>query len=428
MRQLGVAAMSPISWFTQLRQTLLAFMPASTGNVAIIFGIAAIPVVGLVGAVVDYSRANLAKAAMLSALDSTALSVSMRAASLSSSELTAAATTTFTALFTRPEVTGVTVTPNYTTTDGSQLTVTARGSMQTSLLGLLGVSQVAIGGSSVVRWGMSRMRVALVLDNTGSMDSAGKMTALKTAAHNLLTQLKNAATKDGDVYVSIIPFNKDVNVGSANSGASWIRWDLYGNWFLGFWIPGNRNAWNGCVTDRDQDYDTTNTAPSAATATLFPADDYSECPQSLLGLTYDWTALNNKIDAMRPEGNTNQAIGLQIGFQSLTSAPFTIPPMDPDYQYQQVIILLTDGLNTENRWYSSAASIDARQRKTCDNVKAAGITLYTVQVNTASDPTSSLLQYCASDPGKFFLLTSASQIVTTFEKIGTAMSHLRIAK
>jgi hypothetical protein len=102
--------------------------------------------------------------------------------------------------------------------------------------------------------------------------------------------------------------------------------------------------------------------------------------------------------------------------------------MDPNYQYQQVIILLTDGLNTQDRWYSSASSIDARQRKTCDNVKAAGITLYTVQVNTSGDATSSLLQSCATDSSKFFLLTSASQIVTTFEKIGTAMSHLRIAQ
>ena len=41
------------------------------------------------------------------------------------------------------------------------------------------------------------------------------MTALKTATTNLLTQLQNAVTNDGDVYVSIVPFSKDVNVGAA---------------------------------------------------------------------------------------------------------------------------------------------------------------------------------------------------------------------
>ncbi len=78
--------------------------------------------------------------------------------------------------------------------------------------------------------------------------------------------------------------------------------------------------------------------------------------------------------------------------------PYPTPPaMDPNYTYQKVIILLTDGLNTQDRWYTSQSSIDARQQLTCNNIKAAGITLYTIQVNTGGDPTSTLLQNCASD-------------------------------
>ena len=64
--------------------------------------------------------------------------------------------------------------------------------------------------------GQHRLRVALALDTTGSMGDDGKIDALKTATKNLLKQLKAAATKDGDVYVSIIPFSKDVNVGKSN--------------------------------------------------------------------------------------------------------------------------------------------------------------------------------------------------------------------
>jgi von Willebrand factor type A domain len=105
-----------------------------------------------------------------------------------------------------------------------------------------------------------------------------------------------------------------------------------------------------------------------------------------------------------------------------------VPAMDPNYTYSQVIILLTDGLNTQDRWYSSQNSIDARQTLTCSNVKAAGITLYTIQVNTDGSPTSTLLRNCATDTTKFFLLTSSSQIVTTFNAIGTNLSKLRIAK
>jgi hypothetical protein len=156
-------------------------------------------------------------------------------------------------------------------------------------------------------------------------------------------------------------------------------------------------------------------------------EQYSRCPVQLMGLSYDWTALSDKITAMQPVGNTNQAIGLQMGWQTLTASPFTIPATDPNYKYQQVIILLSDGLNTEDRWYTSQSSIDTRQQKTCDNIKAAGITLYTVQVNTGGDPTSTLLQNCASDSSKFFLLTSSQEIVATFNQIGTALSNLRLA-
>ncbi len=67
------------------------------------------------------------------------------------------------------------------------------------------------------------------------------------------------------------------------------------------------------------------------------------------------------------------------------------------------------------------------EQKTCDNIKSAGITIYTVQVNTGNDPTSTLLQNCATDPSKFFLLTSSVQIVTTFDQIGTALTNLRLA-
>ncbi len=49
-----------------------AFGEAEGGNVAIIFGMSLIPLVGLVGAAVDYSQANSVRSAMQTAADSTA--------------------------------------------------------------------------------------------------------------------------------------------------------------------------------------------------------------------------------------------------------------------------------------------------------------------------------------------------------------------
>jgi len=54
--------------------------------------------------------------------------------------------------------------------------------------------------------------------------------------------------------------------------------------------------------------------------------------------------------------------------------------------------------------------------------------LYTIQVNTGGDPTSSLLRIAQARPTSSSLLTSASQMVATFQQIGTNLSNLRIAQ
>jgi uncharacterized protein YegL len=307
-----------------------------------------------------------------------------------------------------------------------------------------------IGVDSQVKWGTTRLRVALALDTTGSMDDDGKIEALKTATKNLLNTLKASASKDGDVYVSIIPFSKDVNVGKSNYTKSWVRWDIweefngecryYEGWTKpnskakckynsGYWDADDRSTWNGCITDRDKDYDIKNTAPSTTTTgTLFPAEQYNDCPAQMMGLSYDWTALNNKVDSLYPAGNTNQGIGIAWAFQSLTAAPFTVPAKDSNYTYKEVIILLTDGLNTENRYSNDQADIDARELLTCANAKAAKITIYTIHVNTTGDPVQNVLKNCASSPEKFFTLSTASALNSVFNTIGNQLTQLRISQ
>jgi Flp pilus assembly protein TadG len=422
---------------------LVRFLNNCRGGVAPLMGILALPLMGAVGAAVDYSRASAARTAFQAALDSTALMLSKTAAAQSAADLQTTATNTFNALFTRSDVSNVAIATNYASSNGSTVTLNGSATINTNFLSVLGYSHLDITASTTSTWGNTRLRVALVLDNTGSMSSSNKMTALKTASQNLLGQLQAAAVTDADVYVSVVPFSKDVNVGSDKFNETWLRWDLWDavngscsntsyttqstcTSHSKIWTPASHSTWNGCVTDRDQNFDTKNDAPVAG-STLYPTEQYASCPTPLMQLSNDWTSLGAKIDAMQPNGNTNQAIGLQMGWQSLTAAPFTVPAMDTNYKYNQVIILLTDGLNTEDRWYTSQSSIDTREQKTCDNIKAAGITLYTVQVNTGNDPTSTLLKNCASDSSKFFLLTSSTEIVTTFNQIGTALSNLRLA-
>lgn len=465
-----------MNFWTRLRDKAAAFRAASAGNVAITFAIASMPVIGTVGFAVDYSHANSVKAAMQAALDSTALMLAKDAATVSSAQLQTNATNYFNALFTRPEATGISISATYSNSGGSKVVVNGSANVPTMFLGIIGTNNLTVNGSSTTAWGSTRLRVALALDNTGSMADDGKMTALKSATKSLLSQLKSAAGTDGDVYVSIIPFNHDVNLGPSNYNGNYIDWSDWED-DNGYdsstttctttttgksgkstkkcttsttWVPYNHNTWNGCVTDRDQNYDQLVTAPNPAdktlpattASTLFPADQYDSCPLQMMGLSYNWTAMNTLVDSMQPNGNTNQPIGLVWAWQSLVGGgPLTMPAKDPNYKYTDVIILMSDGMNTENRWSTSQTQIDKRMYDsskngigTCANIKNAGVTLYTIQVNTGGDPLSTIMQSCAggpdkfSDTTKFFQVTTSSGLGTVFNSIGTNLTQLRVAK
>lgn len=450
--------MTETSIFSRSRRLAAKFRRANGGNVAVMFAIAILPIMGFVGAAVDYTRVNNARTAMQAALDTTALMLSKDVSGLSAAEINEKAQKYFSALYKQhPEAKNVIVSAAYTSSakEGSKIVLNASASMETNFMKVAGYPQIDFGTSSTTVWGTTRLRVALALDNTGSMASSGKMNALKTAAKDLIDQLKTAAKNDGDVYISIIPFAKDVNVGKANKNAAWLRWDGQSDTWdenngncsdysgkskpktkgaclnkSGTWTVANHDTWNGCVTDRDQNYDTLSTAPSIVKAeTLFPADQADNCPTEMMGLTYNWTSLKNKIDDMQPEGNTNQVIGMAWGWLSLLQqSPLNAPAEDSNFKYNKVIILLSDGDNTENRFSTNKNSIDARQRLLCDNAKAAGIQIYTIQVNTNNDNTSSVMSYCASSSNNYFSTTTASGINTAFSSIGASLSKLRIAK
>jgi hypothetical protein len=203
-------------------------------------------------------------------------------------------------------------------------------------------------------------------------------------------------------------------------------------------------TWNGCVTDRGavpgpslSDYDRKIAAPSTSILeSLFVADQYGSCPAAMKGLSYDWSGMEALVDSLDADGMTNQPIGLVWAWQSLVGGgPLTAPSKDSNFTYNEVIVLMSDGLNTQNRWFTSQTQIDKRMydaskggEGTCKNIKATGITIYTVHVNTDGDPKSTLLENCASGTDKFWMITSAGDLNGVFSKIGTDVTKLRVAK
>jgi hypothetical protein len=179
--------------------------------------------------------------------------------------------------------------------------------------------------------------------------------------------------------------------------------------------------------DRNQSDDANDTVPG----TPFPAENDTSCPGSTVTtLGYQWSTLNAQIDAMVAGGGTNQTIGLAHGMQTLFSgAPYNAPTLPANTK--RYIILLSDGLNTMDRWYGDGSahntSVDNRMTTACTNAKNQGYVIYTVFVHLTGNGNGNVLQTCATDSSKYFDLTTSGAIVTAFNQIALEITNLRVS-
>ena len=273
-----------------LAQKARDFLRANRGNVAMLFGLSLVPLTVATGVGLDFARAALVRSEMNEALDAAALAVGSTTG-LSTAQAQSLAQQYFNANYKGDPSNGTPSINPITYNANGSVTVSASDTMPTVLLKLSGYTSMPVTASSTVVWGQSKLWVSLVLDNTGSMtqtDSTGtsKISALKTAANQLLTTLQNVSATAGDVQVSIVPFAKLVNVGTSDVNQTWVDWSDWNaqpptpsayssglNSGTGLLVgPGNSCPWTtrndgfGCITaPAPHSSSSTSTIPSSGT-------------------------------------------------------------------------------------------------------------------------------------------------------------------
>ena len=138
---------------------------------------------------------------------------------------------------------------------------------------------------------------------------------------------------------------------------------------------------------------------------------------------------------MQAKGSTNQAIGMAHGWLSMTPGnPYgaaAVPANTTRY-----IILLSDGLNTQDRWWGDGSTegtsdddkIDDRMNKVCAAAKTDGVIVYSLYVHVNGGGNSTPLKNCATDSSKYYDLTSSSQIAAAFADITKQITNVRVSK
>ncbi|HEV7258636.1 MAG TPA: pilus assembly protein [Bosea sp. (in: a-proteobacteria)] len=408
---------------------LSRFGKDASGNVGIMFGFLALPMIGIAGASIDYARATSARSTLNAAVDSAALMVARDATRLTDAQLRIRAEALI-----RANLAGNSDAKLGTYTVAIDRTartvnVTATTAVETSLTKVIGVDTIPVSSTAQSAWGTNTVELALVLDNTGSMASSSKLTELKKASLDLLKILKEASTATDQIRVSVVPFATQVRLPTSYKDSPWLRYDMTkttGSGSSKKTVSITKATWEGCVSDRDKPYDVSDAgAVTGQNATLFPADF---CAQSTLTpirpLTSDWTALTSTINAMTPVGNTNVTIGAAWGAASLSpgaplpeAAPATTPRLT------KYMILLTDGDNTQNRFGDGQSTMDQRTEAACTSAKADRIKIYSIRV---IDGNRNLLRGCASDTGMYYEVSNASQLTPIFQQIAREISQIRL--
>lgn len=287
-------------------------------------------------------------------------------------------------------------------TDQMSLSMSATASLSTSFLKIAGINTLDVSASNTVRRVNYGMELALIMDNTGSMDANGKMVALRAAATDLINILYGGQTTVPDFWVAVVPYAAMVNIGPQRT--TWVdQADLatknYAN-----------TTWKGCVearlgagnTDKELDddppsvqrwkaffYPSTASLYAAERATINPAtgapykgdNDWTKtsikeqanpgedgnriygpnvgCPDPILPLTADKNTVLQAIQSMEPwfRGGTFGNLGLAWGWRTLSprwrglwggATPSKLPLKYDAKLSKKVAILLTDGVN---EWY-----------------------------------------------------------------------------
>jgi len=286
------------------------------------------------------------------------------------------------------------------------ITIEATAVMPTRLMNIAGVDEFTISARAVIKRELPGMELVLVMDNTGSMRGGGKMAAMKDAATELVDILFGERETIENFWVGLVPYAATVNIG--DSRISWMD-GLNPNDF-------QPSSWKGCVEARDYPNDSNDALPQVekwqpflwpTTFEQYPNPDhvigagsYDEddpetwgeflngdndwdpdgpqsdlkeangdqndgtgpnlgCGPAITSLISSKTDILAAIDEMLPwhRGGTMANLGLAWGWRVLSptwqghwggDTPGELPKSYAEPNSTKVVVLLTDG---ENNWY-----------------------------------------------------------------------------
>lgn len=455
------------------------------GTTAAIFGLALLPLMAGIGVAVDSAFGFMVKNRMSKALDAAGLAAGKV---VFSQNMQADAQEYFNANYPQDYL-GSTLSSLDVDVDQSRelITLTAEAKVPTNIMNLFGYSELTVRARTVIRRTNRGAEVALVMDNTGSMRSGSKMTAMKAAARDLVQILFGSDPVLPDLWVTLVPYAATVNIGSGR-----LNWLDPADKVFASPDPFYPSTWKGCVEARSAGLDETDDPPGHTPFTSFlyeadvdnvwpPLDESNAaqnngtgpnlgCGPAITPLINEKAEILDAIDEMQPwhRGGTAGNLGLVWGWRALSPrwtglwgghTPNQLPLPYDEPLMDKVVVVLTDGQNQFYDWPNHSPNggdgpdgsdhtaygrlhqfgfatlqdgreeLDDRFARICDDMKNEGIILYTITFGSTPDSdTQDLYRNCASQPANYFHSPDNQALAQTFQSIGQQLSNLRIVQ
>src|SRR5690606_27576502 len=330
------------------------------GALMAIVGLAIIPLFGAIGLAIDTSRAYMVKSQLWSAVDAAALAGGkVYASDTRDDDIYMYFQTNFPEGYMSAEVEPLEIVADDVT---RTVTVTARATVPTTFMRVLGQDSMTIVASSEVVVESKNVEVALVLDVTGSM-AGSRIADLREAANELVDIVVQDLQEPFYSKVALVPYSMGVNVGpyAAQVRGSYTnntctypdeptcRYYKFRRYSDSNWTTHEIST---CVSERHGAEAYTDAPPSVAPVgrNFPPPGSYNPClPNTILPLTSDRSVLHSNINALQAVGSTAGQIGVAWGWYMLSPNFGYLWPSESqpgaygDDELIKVAVIMTDG-------------------------------------------------------------------------------------
>jgi len=477
-----------------LKRILTNIVKDQRGSVAVVAAAMAGALVVGTGVSVDLGRAYSVKSKLQSAVDAAAVAVAANSPSASSvtTQMQTVATDFVKA---NAAQNGVTVATPSVSLSGQSLTVADSAQVPTTFLAMAGISTMTVSASSTALRTVSGLEVAMVLDNTASLSYVGatgksNFVELQAAANQLANALFASGTTNNPLLrVGVIPYTGAVNPYTKGSGTVYVASQLIsGN-------PSKSASWTGCVVERYSTFGGVSSS-YAGSSTIYAAvakdldsspasagylqqylNSGNGCPTAVQPLTNSLAPITAAINGMNDNGGSGTvgSVGIAWGYRLLSpNGPFAAVETVNAWstpKWKKAVVLMTDGVNEETSSYNGfgevtgnapgksgcsateknynsgscesggnydiktygISQIDAEEEAVCDALRANGVTIFSVFLNSNTTP-GPAISYCAgTTPGNgvnsgYFYQANNDTLVAAFSQIGQQLTTLRLTQ